>query len=60
MGSQMAVRFSALRAGRGRLLLLILEAESTSAVIVRLEELGKLKNPMTTSGIETKTFLLAA
>jgi hypothetical protein len=29
-------------------------------VIVRLEELGKLKNPMTTSGTEPATFLLVA
>jgi hypothetical protein len=30
------------------------------SVILRLEELGKLKNPMTSSGLEPATFRLVA
>jgi hypothetical protein len=36
----------------------LLEAESTPRVIVRLEGLDQLKNPMTSSGYEPKTFQL--
>jgi hypothetical protein len=57
----MAVRLSALRAGRplpprkipGTHFLL-------ESATVRLEELGQMKNPMTSSGTEPVTFRLAA
>jgi hypothetical protein len=38
----------------------LLEAESTPGAIVRLQGLGQLKNPMTSSGIEPTTFRLVA
>jgi hypothetical protein len=65
IGSQMAVNLSALRAGRhltpGRFLVLIsLRGWVDPRAVVRLEELGKLKNPMTTTGIEHATFRLVA
>jgi hypothetical protein len=55
----MAVRLSALRTGR----LYPQEnswysIQSTLSAIVRLERLGALKNPMTSSGIEPATFRL--
>jgi hypothetical protein len=61
----MAVRLSALRAGRplppGRFLVLIpVRGCIDPRVIVRLEGLGQLKNPMTSSGIEPATFRLVA
>jgi hypothetical protein len=60
----MAVR-SALSAGsplpqEDSLYTFLLEAESTPGPIVRLEELGQLKNPMTSSGIELATFRFVA
>jgi hypothetical protein len=55
----MEVRLSASRAGHplppGIFLVLI-----SVRAIVRLEELGQLKNPMTSSGIEPATFRLVA
>jgi hypothetical protein len=53
----MAVRLSALSAGRllpqGKFLVLIpVRGSVDSRVIVRLEGLGELKNPLTSSGIE--------
>jgi hypothetical protein len=56
----MAVK-SALRAGRplprGRFVVLIPDSDRVNPrVIVRLEGLGQLKNPITSSGIETATF----
>jgi hypothetical protein len=61
----MAVRLSALCAGRPlpavRFLVLISARGSVdSRAIVRLEGLGKLKNPMTSSGFEPTTFRLVA
>jgi hypothetical protein len=61
----MAVRLSALQAVRllppGRFLVLIsLRGWGESRVLVRLEGLGQLKNPMTSSGIEPATFWLVA
>jgi hypothetical protein len=38
----------------------LLEAESTPEAIVRLEGIGQLKNSMTSSGIESATFVLVA
>jgi hypothetical protein len=38
----------------------LLEVESTPRAMVWLEELGQLKNPMTSSGIEPPMFLLVA
>jgi hypothetical protein len=57
----MAVILSALRAGRpllpGRFLVLIsLRGWIDSSAIVRLEGLGQLNNPMTSSGAEPATF----
>jgi hypothetical protein len=37
----------------------LFDVESTSGVIVQLEGLGQLKNPVTSSGTETATFWLA-
>jgi hypothetical protein len=59
----MAVRLSTLRAGRplspGRFLVLIsVRGWVNLRAIVLLEGLGKLKNPMTSSGIEPETFWL--
>jgi hypothetical protein len=39
---------------------LLLEAEFDPRAIVRLEGLHQLKNPMTSSGMETATFRLVA
>jgi hypothetical protein len=57
----MAVRLSALRAGRplppGRYLVLIsVRGLINLRTIVRLERLGQLKTPVTSSGIEPATF----
>jgi hypothetical protein len=60
--------WSALRSGRtsppppaGRFLILIaFRGLFDPRAIVRLEELGKLKNPITSSGIESATFRLLA
>jgi hypothetical protein len=61
----MAVRLSALTAGcpssPGRFLVIIsVRSRVDAKAIVRLEELGQLKNPMSSSGIETGIFRLAA
>jgi hypothetical protein len=61
----MAVRLSALSTGRSlppeRFLVLIYVRDWVDRrVIVRLEELGQLKNPMNSSGIEPVTFRLVA
>jgi hypothetical protein len=61
----MAVRLSGLRVGRslapGSFLVLIsVRGRIDSRIIVRLEGLGKLKNQMISSGIETATFQLVA
>jgi hypothetical protein len=61
----MAVRFLALRAGHrlqpGRFLVFISVRDWVDPrATVRLEGLGKLKNPMTTLGIEPATFRLVA
>jgi hypothetical protein len=60
----MAVRLSALRAGcplpPGRFLVLIsVRDRDDPRAIVRLEGIGELKNPITTSGIEPATFRLS-
>jgi hypothetical protein len=60
----MAVR-SALRAGRplhpgGFLVLISVRRLVDPTAIVRLEALGQLKNPVTSSGIEPATFRLVA
>jgi hypothetical protein len=65
VGSQMAVRLSALRADSplppGRLLVHIsVRGLVDPRAIVRLEGVDRLKNPMTSSGIETATFRLIA
>jgi hypothetical protein len=65
LGSQMAVKLLSLRAGRplrpGRFLVLISVRDSVDPrAIVRLEGLGQLKNPVTSSGIEPATFRLVA
>jgi hypothetical protein len=59
----MEVRLSALRAGRplppGRFLILIsVRGRVDLRAIVLLEGLGKLENPMTSSGTEPATFRL--
>jgi hypothetical protein len=64
-GSQMAVRLPAILAGSplppGRFVVLIsVRGRVDPRSIVRLEGLGELKNPMTSSGIELATFLLVA
>jgi hypothetical protein len=61
----MAVRLSASCAGRplppGKFLVLItVRGWDDLRAIVRLKELGQLKNPMTSSGIEPATFRLEA
>jgi hypothetical protein len=61
----MAVRLLPLRAGsplpQGRFLVLISVRDSVDPrAIAWLEVLGKLKNSMTSSGIETTTFRLVA
>jgi hypothetical protein len=63
VGSQMAVRLSALRAGRPPFTpqedfwySFLLEAESIPGGIVRLERLGQLNNPIISSGMEPGTF----
>jgi hypothetical protein len=38
----------------------LLKAESTPRAIMRLEGLGQLKNPITSSGFESATFRLVA
>jgi hypothetical protein len=63
--SQMAVILSALRAGHslppGRFLQLSsVRGRVDPRAIVRLQGLGKLKNPITSSGIESATFRLLA
>jgi hypothetical protein len=65
IGSQMAVRLSALRAGcplhPGIFLVLIsFRGWVDRRAIVKLEGLGQLKNPVTSSVIETTTFRLVA
>jgi hypothetical protein len=65
ISSQMAARWSALRVGRtlppGRFLVLIsVRGWVDPRAIVRLEGLGQLKNPMTSSGIEPAAFRLVA
>jgi hypothetical protein len=65
IGSRMAVRLSASRAGRpvpaGRFREIIsVRGWVAPRAIVRLEGLGQLKNPMTSSGIEPATFRLVA
>jgi hypothetical protein len=65
IGSQMAVRLSALRADRplppGRFLVLIsVRGRVDTMVIVRLEGLDQLKNLITLSGIEPAIFRLVA
>jgi hypothetical protein len=55
----MAVRVSALRAGRPLLAKRFLVLISVRA-IVRLNGSGKFKNPMASSGIESATFRLVA
>jgi hypothetical protein len=39
---------------------ILLEAESTPGAIVRLEDIGQLRNSMKTLGMEPATFRLAA
>jgi hypothetical protein len=61
----MAVSLSALRAGRplppGILLVLIcIRGSIDPGAIMRLEGLGQLKNPMTSSEIEPETFRLVS
>jgi hypothetical protein len=61
----MVVRLSASRAGRplppGRFLVLIFVKDSVDPrAIMRLEGLGQLKNPVTSSGIEPAAFRLVA
>jgi hypothetical protein len=65
VGSQMVMRLSALRAGRTLppercLLLISVTGRIDPRAIVRLEELGQLKNLITLSGIESATFRLVA
>jgi hypothetical protein len=61
----MAVRLSALRAGRplppGRFLVLVFVIGRVDPrATLRLEELGQLKSPMASLGIEPLTFQLVA
>jgi hypothetical protein len=61
----MAVRLSALRAGsplalKRFLVLIYARGRVDPRAIVRLEGLGQLKNPMTSSGIEPASFQLVA
>jgi hypothetical protein len=58
----MAVWLSALRARRPPFTLVLISVGGwvDPRVIVRLEELRQLKNPMTSSGIEPATFRLVA
>jgi hypothetical protein len=61
----MTARLSTLRAGRpltpGRFLVLIpIRGWVDSKAIVKLEGLGKFKNPVTSSGLEPATFRLVA
>jgi hypothetical protein len=63
--SQMVMRSSALYAGsllpRGRFLVLTpVRGRVDPRAIVRLEQLGQLKNPVTWSGIKPSAFRLAA
>jgi hypothetical protein len=65
IGSQMGVRLPILRPGRPSLPKRFLVLNSVTGcvdprAVVRLEVLGKLKNPMTSSVIETATFRLVA
>jgi hypothetical protein len=65
IGTQMALRLLALRAGRplppGRFLVLISVRDRVyPRAIVRPEGLGQLKNPITSSGIEPATLRLVA
>jgi hypothetical protein len=61
----MAVRLSTLRASLSLLpekflVLISVSGRGESRAIVRLEGLGKLKNPVTSPGIEPTTFRLVA
>jgi hypothetical protein len=61
----MAVRLSVLRAGRplpqgDTLILISVRGWVDPRAIVKLEELGKLKNRVTSSGFEPVTFRLVA
>jgi hypothetical protein len=61
IGSQMAVRLSALRASRSLaperfLILIYVRGWVDLRAILRLEGLGQLKNPTTSSGIKPTTF----
>jgi hypothetical protein len=65
VNSQMALRLSALCAGRllpprSFPVLIYVRGWVDPTVIVRLEGLGQLKNPVTSSGIEPETFRLIA
>jgi hypothetical protein len=55
IGSQMAVRLSALRADRPLPPEIFLVLISVTPAILWLKDLIQLKNPMTSSGIETAT-----
>jgi hypothetical protein len=65
IGSQMAVRLSAFRAGllypSGRFLVLIsVRSQVNPKAIVQLEGFGQLKNPMISSVFKPATFRLVA